>query len=1080
MNTTISIINRLRFWSGQLTGQKGNAIAYILMVLIIFGVIGVVMTSLLTSSVVSTTTPNHSRRALYMTEAGMRYGLSQLRNEEFATGVIDDLNNLTYTVSPEETFTLNVFGPWFDSASDQTFIAGGNMTLNVPVGKLPQEFTMPANIWAVNLDYIGSERPSETTMRDTITAFTRVDDTTLTITVSNDITVSDGERVCLAVQPTQTPQAIGEGSDLYIAREAKDYFPQYGGAIEISRRNYAYETLEDDPGNNRAILRNLSYNKMPNSLPALTTVEILNNGHYTGDWIILSPKNYTIIPTGTSESISAGGTMNEAISTYDQYTVKPDTRNPDIDADDFTDHINELETPVPGYLSVDPNADSLSLGGNYNPPTNTAYGAAWYDADKAVGGDDDYCAGGACIFGLGFRTFFTLDYTGTGDGLTFTFMNSVGNDTASIGGDIEQSELLAYAGDSRTNVAGTAWLDGTGDGLQPPKMAVEFDALTNFDAAFESAEPLNYCVASNLKPNTRNDPLTGDKDAVQYVYWGNDTLDIPCRGDKASYDDNRHDAEGSETSDWPAPAPTAGDVRSKPLISPDKTTLYVATIDGDLHAIDIANGTVIWTFPASDPAVGDITVFTGNPAINDAGDTVYVAGEDSGRKVWAVNTSDGTKKWIFPDDDPAVSSIDNTSRSSPAVDRNGVIYIGESDGSSDGNVRAIWPNGIQKWIYDVNEEVESDMVADRTGGAWDGYIYVGDDSGTVIQFSPDSADGTPEWREPGGTDIEATVAVSPDGSIVYAVTETGTVLARNAVDGSSVSGWTNPDTDGYYQDNGIAIDTSGGAYHGTIYIMTSAEDGSGGAYLSSVKADGTGFNWERVPVGSPQHSKSTPEVGPDGTIYVGTDENHVYAIDPSDGSVKWSYDLIGNVRSSPAVGDDGTVYIGSDANKVWAFGNLARPRNRKDLYITSTGAGINVQVAGEDVDVDSPENWLAATASKKRWAVRLEVMRSLVANGLGNYEYTLRSWVRQCDQLDCSDVLGTFYQDTRIEYNAKAPHLEQTVELSLTDHDDFARFLFGFTTATASLASQNAVIESFQLSFIRPGDPVIAADPDWP
>jgi hypothetical protein len=150
------------------------------------------------------------------------------------------------------------------------------------------------------------------------------------------------------------------------------------------------------------------------------------------------------------------------------------------------------------------------------------------------------------------------------------------------------------------------------------------------------------------------------------------------------------------------------------------------------------------------------------------------------------------------------------------------------------------------------------------------------------------------------------------------------------------------------------------------------------------------------------------------------------------------------------------------------------------LYITSTGAGVNVQVAGEDVDVDSADNWLAGTASKKRWAVRLEVMRSLVANAFGNYEYTLHSWVRQCDQLDCSDVLGTFYQDTRIEYDAKVPQLAQTVELTVAEQFWFTRFLFGFTTATASGAAQNAVIEYFQLSFIRPGDPVIAADPDWP
>jgi outer membrane protein assembly factor BamB len=1047
------------------------------MVLIIFGVIGVVMTSLLTSSVVSTTTPNHSRRALYMTEAGMRYGLSQLRNEEFATGVIDDLNNLTYTVSPEETFTLNVFGPWFDSASDQTFIAGGNMTLNVPVGKLPQEFTMPANIWAVNLDYIGDQwgRPSETTMRDTITGFTRIDDTTLTITVSNDFTVADGERVCLAVQPTQTPQPIGEGSDLYIAREAKDYFPQYGGAVEISRRNYAYESIEDDPGNNRAILRKLSYNSMPNSLSALTTVEILNNGHYTGDWIILSPRNYTIIPTGTSESISAGGTMNEAISTYDQHTVKPDTRNPDIDADEFTDNIGEVETPVPGFVGVDTSSDSLSLGGNYNPPANTAFGAAWYDADKAVGGDEDYCQAGACLFGPGFRTFFTLDYTGTGDGLTFTFMNSVDNDTTSIGGDIEQSELLAYAGDSRTNVAGTAWLDGIGEGLLPPKMAVEFDALTNYDAAFEGATPLNYCVASNLKPNTRNDPLTGDKDAVQFVYWGNTTLDIPCRSDKASYDDNRHDAEGAQASDWTTSA--NGDVRSKPVIGTDNT-LYVATASGHLHAIDLVDGSVIWTFPASEPTVTSIGNVTTNPAINDSGTTIYVTANDSGtRNLWAINTNDGSLKWDFPDSDPAVSTINRTDESSPAVDRNGVIYVGTDVSSSSGKVFAINPDGTQKWVYATADSGEGSVTVDRSGGTYDGHIYVTTDGGEVLAFEPTSA-GLPFWSFPTSPDIETAPAVSKDGSIIYAIGENGTVFAINASDGSSAWG-SPPDTTGTYHDNDPVVDTSGGVFEGTIYIMS--DEG----YLSSVRADGTGFNWEQVPIkdaaaGSPNSSMSSPAVGPDGIIYVGSNDNYLYAINPSDGSTKWRLNLINDVRSSPTVGVDGTVYVGSDNNEVYAISSLARPRNRKDLYITSTGAGINVQVAGEDVDVDSADNWLAATAAKKRWAVRLEVMRSLVANAFGNYEYTLRSWIRQCDQLDCSDVLGTFYQDTRIEYDAKPPHLEQTVELSQPDHDDFASFLFGFTTATASGASQIAVIEYFQLSFIRLGDPVIAADPDWP
>ncbi len=53
-----------------LANPKGNVIAYIAMLLIIFGSIGGIMASLLTSSVTSSATPNHSRRAEYNQQHG--------------------------------------------------------------------------------------------------------------------------------------------------------------------------------------------------------------------------------------------------------------------------------------------------------------------------------------------------------------------------------------------------------------------------------------------------------------------------------------------------------------------------------------------------------------------------------------------------------------------------------------------------------------------------------------------------------------------------------------------------------------------------------------------------------------------------------------------------------------------------------------------------------------------------------------------------------------------------------------------------------------------------------------------------
>jgi len=64
--------------------------------------------------------------------------------------------------------------------------------------------------------------------------------------------------------------------------------------------------------------------------------------------------------------------------------------------------------------------------------------------------------------------------------------------------------------------------------------------------------------------------------------------------------------------------------------------------------------------------------------------------------------------------------------------------------------------------------------------------------------------------------------------------------------------------------------------------------------------------------------RSSPAIAMDGTIYVGSDDGKVYAINP-DGTLKWNYTTGGVVESSPAIGSDGTVYVGSADDKVYAI-----------------------------------------------------------------------------------------------------------------------------------------------------------------
>jgi outer membrane protein assembly factor BamB len=107
-------------------------------------------------------------------------------------------------------------------------------------------------------------------------------------------------------------------------------------------------------------------------------------------------------------------------------------------------------------------------------------------------------------------------------------------------------------------------------------------------------------------------------------------------------------------------------------------------------------------------------------------------------------------------------------------------------------------------------------------------------------------------------------------------------------------------------EGGIASSPAIGA-DGTIYV------GSYDHKLYAVSPDGM-LKWEFLTGGL---VKSSPAVGTDGTVYVGSDDSEVRAIDP-DGTLKWTFDTRGAVVSSPAIGTDGTIYVGSRDGSLYA------------------------------------------------------------------------------------------------------------------------------------------------------------------
>ena len=64
---------------------------------------------------------------------------------------------------------------------------------------------------------------------------------------------------------------------------------------------------------------------------------------------------------------------------------------------------------------------------------------------------------------------------------------------------------------------------------------------------------------------------------------------------------------------------------------------------------------------------------------------------------------------------------------------------------------------------------------------------------------------------------------------------------------------------------------------------------------------------------------SSPAIGSDGTVYVGSDDKKLYAINGKTGVKLWEFETGYWLQSSPAIGFDGTVYVGSLDYKLYAI-----------------------------------------------------------------------------------------------------------------------------------------------------------------
>ncbi|MDA8824124.1 PQQ-binding-like beta-propeller repeat protein [Opitutales bacterium] len=137
-----------------------------------------------------------------------------------------------------------------------------------------------------------------------------------------------------------------------------------------------------------------------------------------------------------------------------------------------------------------------------------------------------------------------------------------------------------------------------------------------------------------------------------------------------------------------------------------------------------------------------------------------------------------------------------------------------------------------------------------------------------------------------------------------------TALAYMGV-ANPIANWSTP-----YSTGGTIFSSPTIASDGTIYI------GSNDNKLHAINSDGSS-KWIFT---TGDWVDSTPAIGADGTVYFGSWDNQLYAVNPTDGSKLWDFNTSSSIIASPAIGVDGRVYFGSKDEFFYALesnGSLA-------------------------------------------------------------------------------------------------------------------------------------------------------------
>jgi outer membrane protein assembly factor BamB len=233
---------------------------------------------------------------------------------------------------------------------------------------------------------------------------------------------------------------------------------------------------------------------------------------------------------------------------------------------------------------------------------------------------------------------------------------------------------------------------------------------------------------------------------------------------------------------------------------------------------------------------------------------------------------------------------------------------------------------------------------------------------------PGPQSGTVKWT------LAASVAdTSPAvGDLVWVGTESGDVIAVTEAGAIRATFHTSGPirTSAALDAHGNAVIVGG---DGVLYGLRAGPPTSGEMADAGADADaGDGGEAPRSPmtvafsiaIGA---SGSSPVIGQDGTIYVGTFDGQLVAVEPGGAKKRWSVTTNDMSGSSPAIGQDGTIYVGSSDHKLHAT-----HADGTSAWALDLGAEVGSPVVGGDgtiyVGTSAGKLHSVSAAGAERWS----------------------------------------------------------------------------------------------------------------